>query len=95
MTPQPAQTVAEAVIGNSDLHEQIAIATWGAEMLRRSEFASQGEAVLALWREFAWEKGRPKRDFRITARAICEAERRIREALAAPQPSESHLTAKP
>jgi hypothetical protein len=76
----------EVVLGQRDLHVSVALAAWGAEMLRRSEFASQGEAVLALWREFAWEHDRPKRDFRITARGICDAERRICAALKAARP---------
>jgi hypothetical protein len=71
----------DAVLGWADLREDVALATWGFEMLRRSEFASQGEAVLVLWREFAWEGGRPRRGFRLTARAIVEAERRVRAAL--------------
>ena len=79
--PQDLQNIVDTVRGSEDLREQVAIATWGAEMLRRSEFASQGEAVLILWREFAWDSGRLKRDFRITARAICDAERRIVERL--------------
>ena len=49
LTPQPPQALFEAVLGRSDLREQLAVATWGAEMLRRSEFSSQGEPVLALW----------------------------------------------
>jgi hypothetical protein len=82
LATRPLEWVTEAVLASRDLHEQIAMATWGAEMLRRSEFASQGEAVLALWREFAWDKDKPRRDFRITARAICDAERRICELFA-------------
>ena len=73
VTSQPAGAIVEVVLFRDDLREQIAMATWGAEVLRRSEFASQGEAVLALWREFAWNNDRPKRDFRITARAVCDA----------------------
>ena len=71
----------DAVLGRWDPRKDVALATWGFEMLRRSEFASQGEAVLALWREFAWEAGRPRRGFRLTARAIVEAERRVRAVL--------------
>jgi hypothetical protein len=78
----PPETI-ETILGRRDLRERVAMATWGAEMLRRSEFASQGEAVLALWREFAWENGRPKRRYKLTARTICEAERHIRDALVA------------
>jgi hypothetical protein len=83
LTPQPSQTMTEIVLGADQLREPIAMATWGAELVRRSQFASQGEAVLALWREFAWAKGRPRPRFQITARAICDAERRICESLRA------------
>ena len=94
LTPQPPQLLVESVLGRDDLREQIAMATWGAEMLRRSEFSSQGEAVLALWREFAWMQGKPKRDFRISAQAICAAERRLCENLAATGGDESLQSAK-
>lgn len=79
--PALAEKAIERVLMRGDLRESLALATWGAELLRRAEFASQGEAVLALWREFAWASGRPKRDFTVTARAICDAERRIRDML--------------
>ncbi|HWE38914.1 MAG TPA: hypothetical protein VG406_20360 [Isosphaeraceae bacterium] len=77
----PPSELVEAIVDVGDLRESVALATWGAEMLRRAEFASQGEAVLALWRAFAWKDGRPRKDFKLTARALCAAERRVRDAL--------------
>lgn len=62
---------------------EISLATWGNELLRRSQYASQGEAVLALWRDFAWRNGVPISKFKITAEKILTAERHILTALQA------------
>ncbi len=70
-----------AVLANPDLQEHLAAAAWGNELLRRSEFASQGEGVLALWRGFAWKNGSPMRKFKLKADAICSAEKAVCEAL--------------
>ncbi len=64
------------------ISKSISRATWGSELLRRSVFASQGEAVLALWREFAWQNGSPKRKFKLTAQCLIEAEQAIADAIA-------------
>jgi hypothetical protein len=85
LTLQSSHRAIEVVLARSDLRESLAIATWGAELLRRAEFRSQGEAVLALWREFAWSNGKPNRTFKITARAVCAAERLICDSLVAYQ----------
>lgn len=61
---------------------ELAMATYAVELKRRSKLASQAEGVLVLWREFAWiPTGSPKRDFRLTARGILEAERTIVDRL--------------
>jgi hypothetical protein len=72
-----ASGVVDRVLGLSDLATDISMATWGAELVRRTEFASQGEAVLALWRQFAWEGNSPRAKFQITAKKLIEAERNI------------------
>jgi hypothetical protein len=72
-----AGAVVDRLLGSSELTIDIALATWGAELLRRAEFASQGEAVLALWRQFAWENGAPKPKFQLTAAKLVEAEHKI------------------
>lgn len=69
------------LLGSSELAADVAMATWAAELLRRSEFASQGEAVLALWRQFAWERGSPKPKIRLTAAGVVAAERKIMASL--------------
>ena len=65
----------------TELSEDVSMATWGAELLRRSEFASQGEAVLALWRQFAWLDNQPRQKFKLTISRILAAERNIVTAL--------------
>ncbi len=72
-----AGSVVDQLLVSSELATDIAIATWGAELLRRSEFASQGEAVLALWRQFAWQGNSPRANFQISAEKIIAAERNI------------------
>jgi hypothetical protein len=75
--PEAPARVARALAA-PELQEELALATYGAELLRRAEFSSQGEGVLALWREFAWEKaGSPRKDFRLSAPKIVEAEQAL------------------
>lgn len=76
-----AHTEIDSMLEAPDLAVDLAMATWGVELLRRSEFASQGEAVLALWRQFAWEGNRAKKDFRLTAKMLMDSERRIVAAM--------------
>lgn len=57
--------------------ETLAYATYGRELLRRSEFASQGEGILVLWREFAWHKGKLKKGFTLSAERILAAEQEL------------------
>ncbi len=46
----------DAWIGaNRDVDGELALVTYVSELVRRTHFASQGEGVLALWREIAWE----------------------------------------
>ncbi|MFT3684081.1 MAG: hypothetical protein QM783_03975 [Phycisphaerales bacterium] len=65
--------------------EDIAWLTYAQELLRRSEFASQGTGVLHLWREIAWEdpfaKGqvRIKDTFALTATRVLAAKARVVE----------------
>jgi hypothetical protein len=66
-----------------DLARAVSWAAYGQELLRRSEFASQGEGVLVLWREIAWDgKGRVSPKFRLTPEAFLAAEATMKERLA-------------
>ncbi len=78
------------------LAESVSLATYAHELIRRSRFASQGEGILVLWREIAWESGfvnddpkrpyrRAKKGFKINAEEVLSAERRIVDWLAPPE----------
>lgn len=72
---------------DADLARDLALATYGRELLRRAEFSSQGAGVLALWRTFAWERStdprrpywRPREGFALTAAAILAAQEALLE----------------
>jgi hypothetical protein len=52
----------------------VALYAYVVELDRRSRLASQGEAVLALWREIAWTPaGKPKPKFRLRVPEILKA----------------------
>ena len=57
--------------------QSVSLATYGRELIRRSEFASSGEGVLVLWREFAWANGKLNKKFVLAAAQILEAEAQI------------------
>lgn len=70
----------QALLEEQSLAADVSWATYGRELLRRSEFASQGPGVLVLWREIAWtdpRQGAMKPDFALTAERILTAERRL------------------
>jgi len=66
---------------NSVLSHDISLTTYANELIRRSKFASQGEAILVLWREIAWKDNRLDRKFKLSANAIIDAESRILKKL--------------
>jgi len=68
--------------GEGATSEDVALATYGSQLLARVEGRSSGPAVLALWREFAWNKsGSPKKHFKLEAEAIMDAETRLKKKL--------------
>jgi hypothetical protein len=79
-------TAGDAIRFIEDCPELLADLQLGAycrELLRRSKFASQGAGVYALWREIAWENGRPRRGFRIVPETVAAGEQRILERMGA------------
>ena len=56
------------------LSHELAFVAYAAELVRRSEFASQGHGVLALWRAIAWRDGRPIRGFELTTDRVLVAQ---------------------
>jgi len=71
------------LIGDPDLAEDIALATYANELIRRSQFASQGEGILVLWREIAWKGTTPKKNFRLREDKVLKAEKNIVEQVTA------------
>jgi hypothetical protein len=64
--------------------EDLAWAAYGRELMRRTEFTSQGIGVLVLWRELAWDKkGQLKPKFRLSPERILAAEKRLVDRIAA------------
>ena len=55
----------------------VSFVAYGRELIRRSQFASQGEGVLVLWREIAWAGGKPSKKFALTADRIREAQENL------------------
>ncbi len=63
------------------LTQDLAHLSYAFELRRRSEYASQGTAVLALWRSIAWENGRLRKNFALTPGRILEAQTRLAAAV--------------
>lgn len=54
---------------------ETSLLAYGQQLIERTHGRSYGPAVLALWREIAWEKtGAPKKDFQLEPEAILRAE---------------------
>ncbi len=64
-----------------ELDKKISLATYGRELIRRSKFTSQGVGILVLWREIAWKDNHLDRNFKLSVKAIIEAESEILEKL--------------
>jgi hypothetical protein len=75
----------------SPIARELAIATYAKELIRRTEYTTQGEASYALWREFAWIDGHPNRDFHLTANLILRAHGKIIAVLKARCATEEEL----
>jgi len=69
--------IEEWIPTNPELSYDISMAAYAQELIRRSKFASQGEGILALWREIAWKDNRLDKSFKLSAKTIIEAESRI------------------
>jgi hypothetical protein len=71
-----ADAAIEQLLDDASLGTAVAMATYGGQLVRRSQGDGDGPAVLALWREFAWTKqGSPDPDFELDAEAVLAAER--------------------
>lgn len=92
LTPEKSASMIE----DPELGADVTAATYGQELLRRSSFRSQGEAVLALWRELkepvdskAWSAARrrkAKRKQALNAARVLDAEKRLAALIRQPTP---------
>ena len=67
----------ERLATDAALAQDVSFAAYGRELMRRSQFASQGEGILVLWREIAWTGGKLNKKFVLTSARIMEAEARL------------------
>ncbi len=62
------ENVAVTLAGKDAMREALALVAYGEQLLLRMQGLSDGPAVLALWRQFAWNtSGSPKKGFRLAA----------------------------
>lgn len=59
---------------NESLSFELAHLAYVRELIRRTEFTSQGTGVLALWRTIAWKDNNPIAGFRLTTRRVLDAQ---------------------
>ena len=77
---------AETLIDSPDSALDISLIAYGQQLLARVKGVSAGPAVLALWREIAWDKrGAPKKNFELAADDILRAEESIGKRITNPQ----------
>ena len=62
-------------------NDALAIATYAGCLVRRMHGHKEGPAVLALWREFAWNKGGPIKNYKLKVSSILKAENLLVVAL--------------
>lgn len=68
-----AQRIREDPAGARDA----ASVAYGAQLIERLAGGGEGTPNLVLWRRFAWEDGRPRTGFELSAREILAAEQRL------------------
>jgi hypothetical protein len=62
------------LIGSPETALDVSLITYSEQLLERTHGRSAGPLVLALWREIAWEKTAPKKNFELKADDILRAE---------------------
>jgi hypothetical protein len=60
----------------------VTLLTYGHQLIERTHGRSVGPAVLALWREIAWDTTAPKKNFVLEADDIVRAEESLVTAMA-------------
>ena len=68
------QRQAEDLIDSPDSAMEVSLIAYGQQLVARTRGFSEGAAVLALWREIAWDRTAPKKNFRLEAENILSAQ---------------------
>jgi hypothetical protein len=71
----------EKLINSETSAADVALLTYGQQLIERAHGRSAGPAVLALWREIAWDKTAPRKGFQLDAEAILRAEQSLASAI--------------
>ena len=75
---------AQSIIKEENLREALALCAYGADLVRRTHGTAVGPAALVLWRSFAWlPSGSPKKNFKLSAEMILQAEQTLAQRIAA------------
>lgn len=73
---------AEKLIDSPNSATDVSLLAYGQQLVARTHGRSEGPAVLALWREIAWDKrGAPKKNFQLETEDILCAEESIAEQI--------------
>jgi hypothetical protein len=72
----------EELVDSPTTAADVALLAYGQQLVARTRGTSEGPAVLALWREIAWDTTAPKKNFELTAEDILRAEHSLVTAIA-------------
>ena len=75
------QEQAEELIDSPDSAMEASLIAYGYQLVARTHGFSEGPAVLALWREIAWDQTAPKKNFQLEAENILSAQDSLAERL--------------
>lgn len=74
--------VAQRIVEDPNTHVAAAYSTYGWWLIQRLQGESEGKAILALWREIAWEPtGTPIKGFKLRLEDFVEAEQTLLAAM--------------
>lgn len=72
------EETAQSLLGIETTRVDASVSAYASALLERINGFSDGPAVLALWRDFAWHRsGAPIRNFKLRAKQILDAETRL------------------
>ncbi len=79
------QKQAEELIDSPDSAMEASLIAYGHQLVARTCGFSEGPAVLALWREIAWDRTAPKKNFQLDAEIILSAQESLAKRLGSAQ----------